>query len=793
MTSQQTTDGITLGSISYLQGNRRQMTDADGKVTTTSYQAFDTPEYTNPTQVAAPENQTTTINRDVFGKILSVSQGSAPPVVRTYVYDGYQRLCRRFDPEAGNTLWGYDLASQMVWQAKGQSSSTCTATAPAGATLFSYDTRGRKTLDDYPGTADDVAYGYDAAGNPTSVVNPVASWTYAYNKRNLPETEQAQIDGHTYLIDPTYNSLGQPANLTYPDTLSIAYAPNAFGEPTQLTASCCGGAALGVYASGIQHYPNGVISSYSLGNGLIYSQGLDNRQRLNLQATKSGTTVIQQFGYSYSNAGDLKTITDPTGVDSANLGYDGLHRLISASGVWGGYTYGYGDQNNLVSRSGTNPLAYGYDGNNRLTSISSPAPPPPPPPPPPAPAPSPKPGPCGIQACPPTSSPSSSAATPTNGTRSYSYTAQGAMTGDGLRSFTLNSRDQITAIAGMATYAYDGNGRRIKTTQADGTVEYAIYDLSDNLAYVDHPGTGLHSAYVKLQGQSLAEVTNGTPTYLHPDLLGSPRMATGTGQQVLWREHFDPYGQKLNGVNEKVGYTGHAYDPESGLTYAGARLYDPAVGRFLSVDPVGFTGNPFSFNRYAYVNNNPYGGTDPTGMVALTESDYKKLSTDQVSFSGSGEFKVEGRQQAGDSAASSTAGGTSGGNTGGSGGGTNSGSTFDSNNGRAEQSFPDAILPVGRVVRLLSSIVENLFGSSVATEQTVESLTDILMPGGKAPGKAGSTEETRVLNGGIKAAQDFFDSVAEGALPINKPTYPGTMVRAGPEIPHSDIGGFSAL
>ena len=64
----------------------------------------------------------------------------------------------------------------------------------------------------------------------------------------------------------------------------------------------------------------------------------------------------------------------------------------------------------------------------------------------------------------------------------------------------------------------------------------------------------------------------------------------------------------------------------------------------------------------------------------------------------------------------------------------------------------------------------------MATEQTVESLTDILMPGGKAPGKAGSTEETRVLNGGIKAAQDFFDSVAEGALPINKPTYPGTMV-----------------
>ena len=53
-------------------------------------------------------------------------------------------------------------------------------------------------------------------------------------------------------------------------------------------------------------------------------------------------------------------------------------------------------------------------------------------------------------------------------------------------------------------------------------------------------------------------------------------MATGTGQQVLWRKHFDPYGQKLNGVNDKIGYTGHAFDAESGLTYAqrikGARV-----------------------------------------------------------------------------------------------------------------------------------------------------------------------------------------------------------------------------
>jgi hypothetical protein len=40
----------------------------------------------------------------------------------------------------------------------------------------------------------------------------------------------------------------------------------------------------------------------------------------------------------------------------------------------------------------------------------------------------------------------------------------------------------------------------------------------------------------------------------------------------------------------------------------------------MSMDPIGFTGNPFTFNRYAYVNNNPYGGTDPSGMEAITGS-----------------------------------------------------------------------------------------------------------------------------------------------------------------------------
>jgi uncharacterized protein RhaS with RHS repeats len=45
-----------------------------------------------------------------------------------------------------------------------------------------------------------------------------------------------------------------------------------------------------------------------------------------------------------------------------------------------------------------------------------------------------------------------------------------------------------------------------------------------------------------------------------------------------------------------------------------ARYYDPVIGRFYSNDPVGFTGDITTFNRYSYVGNNPYKYVDPDGM-----------------------------------------------------------------------------------------------------------------------------------------------------------------------------------
>ncbi len=46
-----------------------------------------------------------------------------------------------------------------------------------------------------------------------------------------------------------------------------------------------------------------------------------------------------------------------------------------------------------------------------------------------------------------------------------------------------------------------------------------------------------------------------------------------------------------------------------------ARYYDPLIGRFLSIDPVGFSpSQPFMFGRYTYVGNDPINGIDPFGL-----------------------------------------------------------------------------------------------------------------------------------------------------------------------------------
>jgi RHS repeat-associated protein len=145
-----------------------------------------------------------------------------------------------------------------------------------------------------------------------------------------------------------------------------------------------------------------------------------------------------------------------------------------------------------------------------------------------------------------------------------------------------------------------------------------------------------------------------TVTYYHLDALGSPIAATDEQGAVLWREAYEPYGNRLKreaaSSNNKTWYTGKQEDAGAGLSYFGARWYDPVVGRFMGIDSVGFVeSNPQSFNRFAYANNNPYKYVDPDGNSPI---DVVFLFIDGVKLVGAINSGVGVGAAAGDFAAS---------------------------------------------------------------------------------------------------------------------------------------------
>lgn len=112
-----------------------------------------------------------------------------------------------------------------------------------------------------------------------------------------------------------------------------------------------------------------------------------------------------------------------------------------------------------------------------------------------------------------------------------------------------------------------------------------------------------------------------TITYFHNDPSGSPVAATDANGNLLWKETYRPYGERLlNGAGpdaNRLWFAGKPQDPDTGLSYLGARYYSPQLGRFMGIDPKAVDpGDPHSFNRYAYGNNNPYKFVDPDGRQA---------------------------------------------------------------------------------------------------------------------------------------------------------------------------------
>jgi RHS repeat-associated protein len=132
------------------------------------------------------------------------------------------------------------------------------------------------------------------------------------------------------------------------------------------------------------------------------------------------------------------------------------------------------------------------------------------------------------------------------------------------------------------------------------------------------------SAYLPLPaGETLLETgsTGCTKYFWHKDWLGTTRFGSALGTRTsAFDRAFAPFGEMYDnfGVSSQLGFTGDTQDTIAGLFDTPNRELSPNQGRWISPDPSGMdaadSSNPQSWNRYAYVLNNPLSNSDPTGL-----------------------------------------------------------------------------------------------------------------------------------------------------------------------------------
>jgi RHS repeat-associated protein len=226
-----------------------------------------------------------------------------------------------------------------------------------------------------------------------------------------------------------------------------------------------------------------------------------------------------------------------------------------------------------------------------------------------------------------------------NGAYTYTYDALGMMT-------TLTSGSRVEQ------YLYDADDQRIATVYG-GTPQrwrYTLRDLEGRFVreYVDEVNGQTHSwrwtrDYLYADGRLLATIVASdraggeSRQHFHLDHLGTPRLITDDGGNLLSRHTLQPFGPEALGSardSEVIKFTGHERDyagagDTNDLDYMHARYYGPGMGRFLSVDSAldskANMPEPQRWNRYAYVTNNPLKYSDPDGRERLQRYHFKNV------------------------------------------------------------------------------------------------------------------------------------------------------------------------
>ncbi|GAA1695316.1 hypothetical protein GCM10009733_108660 [Nonomuraea maheshkhaliensis] len=159
---------------------------------------------------------------------------------------------------------------------------------------------------------------------------------------------------------------------------------------------------------------------------------------------------------------------------------------------------------------------------------------------------------------------------------------------------------------------YDADGQRLLRRAPGGTTLY----LDGTEVTLSGGQVTAKRHYATSDGATIALRDGTGVTWLLSGLHGSQQLAVTADGQVS-RERYLPFGQRRGADDLPFtdrGWLGKTEDGSTGLTYLSARYYDPAIAKFISVDPLLDMTTPEWANPYSYAGNDPIGQADPDGL-----------------------------------------------------------------------------------------------------------------------------------------------------------------------------------
>ncbi|MBU2756119.1 RHS repeat protein, partial [Acidithiobacillus sp. BN09-2] len=548
-----------------------------------------------------------------YDKLDLSSQTNRLGVTTKYTYDAVRRLVSVTNPLGQVTAYGYNKAGYLTsltdpagnittWERDIQNRITAKVYANGTKETYTYDpaTGQLATVTDAMGQVKTYGYTIDeqistVAYTDTRVDTPNVSFTYgqdyprllsrsdgigntlyAYNPVGEPGAGQVgQKTTPHGTIDFGYDALGRRISRRVGDT-EETFAYDAIGRVIEQTNPL---AMFTMEYLGQSDRPTAILPE----NGLLdtyFRYGAQQEDRRLRAITHNAAFPLQAMDFLYqSNAEDqLTSATDIGGSiipKWKHYQYDAAGRLTLEDALLGGLTtFQYDPADNMTSmQAPEGSWTATYNDVNELVSRDD---------------------------------------------HTYSYDANGNMTGDGIRTYTWDAENRLVGIGYVdhpekkTSFQYDGLNRRavmVETHGSESTTSTFLWDGTDLLRVQ----TGSAMKWYYPQGE-----IHGTESLFYvSDRLGSVRETVNQDHLITARMSYTAYGETQTTLTPFIGkapdyrYAGLFFHEQSGLYLAVFRAYDPSAGRWISRDPIGEDGG---VNLYAYSKSVPINNNDSLGL-----------------------------------------------------------------------------------------------------------------------------------------------------------------------------------